>query len=151
MSFVLHSTFHLPTQPYEYPDQGYYYLHPNVPRFADPPYPASQQRFFRQPSAELEELHEYRRALAVISNRRLRQVERDTAIRQRYLTSLATELEHQRQQKELLASHRAEIIRTQQARARLAAAERRLAVNEFLGRVKGTQPVCIVFVYSQWG
>ena len=153
MSFVLHSTFHLPTQPYEYPGQGYYHLHPNVPRFSVPPYPASQQRFFRQPSAELEELREYRRALAVISNCRLRQVEKDAAIRQRqqaeadrqrYLTSLATELEHQRRQEELFASHRAEIIRTQQARARLAAAERQLAVNGFLGRVKGTQPVrCI--------
>ena len=30
----------------------------------------------------------------------------------------------------------------------MAAAERRLAVNEFLGRVKGTQPVCCICILS---
>ena len=158
MSFVLPATSsssqsnpHLAPQLCEYPDQGYYHLHPNVPRFAVPPYPASQQRFFHQPSAEELEERGYQRALAAISNHHHSEAEKEAAIRrhrqadavhQQYLTSLTVQLERQRRQQEFLVFHNAEVIRTQQARARLAAAERQLAVNEFLGRSKGTQPVC---------
>ena len=159
MYFVLpatstpHPTSHLAPPSYEYPNQGYYHLHPNVPRLAVPPYPASQQRFFRQPSAEELQESEYRHALTVITNYHRRQIEKEAAThrqeqaeaaRQRHLASLRAEFEQRRRQEELLASHSAEVIRTQRARARLAAAERQLAVNEFLGRFKGAQPVCFV-------
>ena len=150
---ALHPTLHLAPQSYEYPNQGYYRLHPNVPRFAVPLYPPFQQRSFRQPSAEELEEREYQRALVVIFNNRLRQVEKEAAIhqwqraeavRQQYLASLAAELEQQQRQEESLASHRARIIRMQQARARLAAGERQLVVNEFLCQLKGAQLVCCV-------
>jgi hypothetical protein len=153
---ALHSTSYLAPQPYEYPDQGYYHLHPNVPRFAASLYPASQRRFFSQPSAEELEEREYQQALAIISNHRRRQAEKEAAIRrqqqaeaarQRYLVSLAAELEQQQQHTELLASRRVEVIRAQQARACLAAAERQLAVKEFFRQVKGVpsvRHVCIL-------
>ena len=146
-----HHTIRSIPHSYDYSDQGYYQLHPNVPQFATPLYPASQQRFFHQPTAEELEEREYQQALSVISNYRRRQAEKEAAIcrqrqaaaaRQRYIDSLTAELEQQRQQAELLASHRAKIIRTQQARARLAAAERQFAANEYLGQLKGAQPVC---------
>ena len=137
-------------QSYECQNQGYYQLHPSVSRFAVPPYPASQQRFFHQPSAEQLEEREYQRALAVISNYHRRQTEKKAAAYrhrqaedscQRDL-ALAIELEKRRQRAELIASHRAKILRTRRARERLAAAERQIAVNEFLGRLRGGQPVC---------
>jgi hypothetical protein len=136
-----HSTSYLALQTHEYPNQGYYYPHP---RFVISPYTASQQRFFSQPSAEELEEHEYQRALAVISNHHRRQAEKEAvtrrqqqaaAARQRHLASLAAELEQRRQQAELLASHHAKIVRTQQAQARLAAAEHQFAVKEFLRQV----------------
>ena len=130
---------------YEHPNQGYFQLHPNVPRFVVPPYPASQQRFFHRPSEEEIEEREYRRAVAVISNYRHRQAEKEAAIRRQrqaevaHFDSLVVELERRRRQAEFLSSHQAEIIRTQQALDRPAAAERQIAMNEFLGRVKGAQ------------
>ena len=147
---VLHSSSYFAAQPYDYPNQGYYHLHPNVPRFAASVYPASQRRFFAQPSAEELEEREYQQALAIISNHRRRRAEKEAAIRrqrqvevarQRYLVSLAAELEQRRQHAELLASRRVEVIRAQQARARLAAAERQLAVKEFFREVEGVPSV----------
>ena len=153
MSFVppvaspLHSTSYLALQTHEYPNQGYYYPHP---RFVVSPYTASQQRFSSQPSAEELEEREYQRALAVISNHHRRQAEKEAATRreqqaaaarQRHLASLAAELEKRRQQAELLASQHAKIVRTQQAQARLAAAERQFAVNDFLRQLKGARSV----------
>jgi len=154
MFFVLPGTPTLHPTPlaprsYKSQNQGYYQLHPNVPRFAVPPYPTSQQRFFHQPSAEQLEEREYHRAIAVISNYHRRQAEREaTARRHRQAEAahqrdlvFAIELEQRRRREELVTSHRAEIIRTRQARTRLAAAERRIAVDEFLGRLRGGQPV----------
>ena len=147
---TLHLTSYLAPQTYEYLDQDYHHTHPNGPRFA---YPASQQHSSSQTSTEELGEHEYQRALAVISNYNRHRAEKEANIRrqqqaevarQRHLASVSTQLEEQRQQAELLASHRAEVIRTQQARARLAAAERQLAVKEFLCRSKDARPVCRV-------
>ena len=127
-----------------------------MPRFAVPPYPASQQRFFHQHPAEQPEEREYERALAVISNYHRHQAENEAtarrhryaeAARQRYL-AVAIELEQRRQRAELVASHRAEILRTHQARARLAAAEYQIAVNQFLGRSRGNQPVRCSYIVA---
>ena len=151
---TVHSTSRLPPQSYERPNQDYYQVHSNVPRIAVPPYPASQQRFFHQyPVEELEE-REYLRALAVISNYRRRQAEKEATIRRQRqaeaarrsdLYSLAAEFEQRRQEAEFLTSDPAEVIRTRYARARLAATERQIAVNEFMGQLKGVPPVCRVF------
>ena len=155
---ALRPTSYFAPRSYEHPNQGYFQLHPNVPRFVVPPYPASQQRFFHQPSEEEIEEREYRRAVAVISNHRRRQAENEAAIRrqrqvevahQRDLDSLVVELERRRRrQAEFLSSHQAEIIRTRQALDRLAAAERQIAMNEFLGRVKGAQSVCCTCILA---
>ena len=138
---------------YRYPSRDYYQYH-DSPRFAVPSYPAPQLDYFRQPSAaELEE-GEYQRALEVVANHRRRQAEKEAAIRrqqqaeahrQRYFAALAAELE-QRRQEELLAARRVELIRSQQARARLVAAERQRALQVYLQQLKGAEPVCHVFM-----
>ena len=160
MLFVLPATSavrpasYLAPQSYDYyPSQGYYpYRH--APRLAVPSYP-SQRDFFRHPSAEELEEHEYRRALEVVANHRRRQAEQEAVIhrqqlaeatRQRYFAALAAELEQQRQE-ELLAAHRAQLIRSQQARAHLVAAERQHALDAFLRQFEGARPVRL-FVYS---
>jgi len=149
----------LAPQSYEYlPSQGYYPYHPPS-RFAAPSYP-SQLDFFRQPSAEELEEHEYRRALEVVANHRRRQAEKEAAIRrqqlaqaarQQYFAALTAEVE-QRRQEGLLAARRAEFIRSQRARARLIAAGRQHALDGFLRQLKGPQPVChicaVLAVYS---
>ena len=165
MLFVLPATSairpasYLAPQSYEYlPSQGYYPYHA-APRFVAPSYP-SQPDFFRQPSAEELEEHEYRRALEVVANHRRRQAEKEAALRrqqsaqaarQQYFAALAAELE-QRRQEELLTARRAEFIRSQRARARLVAAGRQHALDAFLRQLKGAQPVCyvcgILVVYS---
>jgi hypothetical protein len=146
----LHSSPYLAAQPYEYPNQGYYHLHPNVPRFAASLYPASQRCFFTQRSAEELKERECQQTLAIISNHHCRRAEKEAAIRrqqqaevvhQRYLVSLAAELEQQRQHAELLASRHVEVIRAQQARACLATAEHQLAMKEFFCHVKGVPSV----------
>ena len=148
---ALHPSSYLTPQPYPYSNKNFYNICPNGPRFGVAPLPTSQQPFFRQPSAEELEEREYERALAVIYNYRLRHAEKEAvtrrqqqaeAARQRYLAQSGNELEQQRQQEELLAARRAETLRMQQARARLAAAERQIAVNEMLRRPKATQQVC---------
>jgi len=140
---------YLAPQPYEYyPSRGYYHHH-DTPQFAVPSYP-SQLDFFRQPSVEDLEEREYHRALEVVASHRRRQAEKEAAIhrqqlteatRQRYFAALAAELEQQRRE-ELIAARRAEYIRSQQAGARLVAAERQQAVDAFLRQLKGAQPVC---------
>ena len=145
------STSYLAPHQYEYyPSQAYYPYH-NAPRFAAPSY-SPQLEFFRRPSAEELEEHEYRRALEVVANHRRRQAEKEAAIhrqqlaeaaRQRYFAALAAELEQQRQ-KELLTVRRAEFIRLQQAKARLIATERQRALHAFLRQSEGGQPVCHV-------
>jgi len=149
---------YLSPQPYEYlPSQDYYPYHA-PPRFAAPPYP-SRLDFF-QPSAEELEEHEYRQALEVVANHRRRQAEKEAAIRrqqlaqaarQQYFAALAAEVE-QRRQEELLAARRAELIRSQRARARLIAAGRQHALGAFLRKLEGAQPVChvcgVLVVYS---
>jgi len=146
-------------QSYEYlPSQDYYPYHA-PPRSAAPSYP-SQLDFFRQPSAEELEEHEYRRALEVVANHRRRQAEKEAVIRrqqlvqvarQQYFAALTAELE-QRRQEQLLAARRAELIRSQRARARLIAAGRQHALDAFLRQLEGAQPVChvcgTVFVFS---
>jgi hypothetical protein len=85
-----------------------------------------------------------------VANHRRRQAEKEAAIRrqqqaeahrQRYFAALAAELE-QRRQEELLAARRAEFIHSQQARARLVAAERQHALQVYLQQLKGAEPVC---------
>jgi len=150
---------YLAPQSYEYlPDQGYY-SHLAAPRFASPSYP-SQLDFFRQPSAEELEEHEYRRALKVVANHRRRQAEKEAAVRrqqlaqdarQQYFAALAAEVEQQRQE-QLLAARRAELIHSQRARARLIAAGHQRALDGFLRQLESAQPVChvcsILVVYS---
>jgi len=150
---------YLASQSYEYlPSQDYYpYLAP--PRFAAPSYP-SRLDFFRQPSVEELEEHEYRRALEVVADHRRRQAEKEAAIRrqqlaqaarQQYFAALTAEVE-QRRQEELLAARRAELIRSQRARANLIAAGRQHALDAFLRQLEGAQPVChvcgVLVVYS---
>ena len=157
MLFVLPATSairpasYLVPQSYEYlPSQDYYPYHAPL-RFAAPSYP-SQLDFFRKPSAEELEEHEYRRALEVVANHRRRQAEKEAAIRrqqlaraarQQYFAALTAELE-QRRQEELLAARRAELIRSRRARAGLIAAGRQHALDAFLRQLKGAQPVCHV-------
>ena len=151
-----HPTSYLSPQPHGYyPRSGcrpHYDTHP----FAVPSY-QSNLDLFRQPSAEEIEEREYQRALEVIVNHRRRQVEKEAAIRRhqlaeaarrQYFTALAAELEQQHQE-ELLAARRAEFIRSQQARARLVAAERQQALNAFLLQSKGAQPVCCVHAFVE--
>ena len=140
-------------QPYEYhPTYGYYH-HRDASRFAVPSSP-SQLDFFRQPSVEELEEHEYQRALEVVASHRRRQAEKQNAIRrqqlaeatrQRYFTALAAEVEQQRQE-QLLAARRSELIRSQQARARLIAAERQYALDAFSRQLNGARPVCHIAV-----
>lgn len=61
--------------------------------------------------------------------------------RRRYFTAFAAEFGQQRQE-ELLVASRAEFVHSQQARARLAAAERQHTLNAFLQQLKGVQSVC---------
>jgi len=146
---AIRPTSHLVPQPYDYnPSQGYHHYH-NAPRFAVPSYSVPEVDFFHQPSAEELDEHEYRRALEVVVNHRRRQAEREAAFRRqqlaetarrRYFTTLAAGLK-QRQQEELLAAHRAESIRSQQARARLVVAERQHALNAVLRQLEGAQLV----------
>ena len=98
---------------------------------------------------ELEE-HDYRRALEVVANHHHRQAEKEASIhqqqlaqasRQRYFAALAAELKQQRQE-ELLVARRAEIIRSQRARARLNTAERQHTLGVFLRQHEGGQPAC---------
>jgi len=124
-------------------------LLPTIPTYLDSQFHhASQQRFFHHPSAEEE--REYQRALARISNYRRRQSQNQAVARwhrqaerahQRDL-ALVIELEQRRQQAGLVASDRAEIIRTREARGGLAATEHQIAVKEFLGLLGCGQPVC---------
>jgi hypothetical protein len=89
-----------------------------------------------------------------VANHRRRQAEKEAAIRrqqqaeahrQRYFAALAAELE-QRRQEELLAARRAEFIHSQQARARLVAAERQRALQVYLQQLKGAEHVCLVLM-----
>jgi len=147
---AIRSTSYLVPQPRDYrPSQGYHHYH-DAPRFAVPSYPAPELDFFHQPLTEELEEREYRRALDVVANHRRRQAEKEAAIcrqqlaeaaRQWYFAALAAELE-QRRQEELLAARRVESIRSQQARARLVAAERQHALNAFSQQLKGAQAVC---------
>ena len=157
MLFVLPTTSatrpvsYLTPQPYEYyPSHGYYPYRDASP-FATPPRPHLD--FFHQPSVEELEEREYQRAVEVVANHRRRQIEKEAIIRrqqlaesarQRYFTALAAELE-QRRQEELLAARRSEFIRSQQARARLVAAERQHALDAFLGQLGGARPVCHIY------
>lgn len=138
---------YLAPQPYEYHPSYDYYPHYDAPRFSAPSYP-SHLDFFHQPSAEELEEHEYRQALEVVANHRRRQAEKEAVIRRhqvaeaarrRYTAILAAELE-QRRQEELLAARRAELLHSQEARARLAAAGRHHALGAFLRDLKGPQP-----------
>ena len=141
-----------------YPDQDYY-RHPEVPRFAVSPYPAPRPHSYYQPSVEELEETEYQRALEIVANHRRRKAAEEAAIRRhqqaeaarrQYFAVLAAELEQQ-QQEELIAARRAEVIRSQQARARLAAAERQRALGELClcRQHGGAQPVrCL---YTHWG
>ena len=159
MLFVLPATSGLPPTPFlapqqrEYPVHTFYRPHPNAFRSTLPTYFAPQQHLFDQHSAEELEEREYQRAVAVISNYRHRQAEKEAAkrrqqqaeaARRRYLASMTKELEQRRQQEELLATSRAEALRTQWARDRLATAERQIAVDRFLRQLNGPQLVCAV-------
>ena len=151
---AIRPTLNLGPQSYDYyPSQGYY-PYRDAPQFAVPSYP-SQRDFFRHPSAEELEEREYRRALEVVATHRRRQAEQEAIIHQqqlaeathqRYFAALVAELEQQRQE-ELLSAHRAQLIRPQQARAHLGAAERQHALDAFLRQLEGVQPVCL-FLYS---
>ena len=163
---AVRSASYLTPQSYEYYPSHVYYSNHGAPRFAAPSCP-SQLDFLRQPSVQEFEEREYRRALEVIANHRHRQAEKEALIRrqrlaeaarQRYFAALASELE-QRRQEQLLAARRSGFIRSQQARARLVAAERQHALGPFLKqfRVKGARPVCrvcgilvicVVLIYS---
>lgn len=160
MLFVLPATSavgpasYLAPQSYDYYPSQVYYPYRDAPRFAVPSYP-SQRDFFRHPSPEELEEHEYRRALEIVANHRRRQAEQEAVIhrqqlaeatRQRYFAALAVELEQQRQE-ELLVARRAQLIRSQRARALLVAAERQHALDAFLRQFEGAQPVR-PFVYS---
>ena len=140
---------YLTPHPYEYHPGQYYHPHYDVPRSVVPSY-SSHFDLPYQPSAEELEEYEYRQALEVVANHRRRQAVKETAARrqqlacayrQRYLAALEAELERDRRE-ELFVARRAELIRSQQARARLAAAERQHAFNTYLGQLKGPQPVC---------
>lgn len=139
-------------QPREYPNHDYSHLHPA--------YPTSCQHVSCQSSAEELEERRYQQALAAISDYHHRQAEKGAAARrqqqaeashQRYLASLARDLERQRQQEELLASRLARARRTQQAQARLAAAERQIAVNEFLRQRKDARSVVVSYSHCRIG
>ena len=112
---------YLTPQPYEYPISQGYYHYPDAPRFAAPSYLTPQLHFLREPSPEELEEREYQRALDVAANHRRRQAEavihrqqQFEVVRQWYLSSLAAELEHQRQE-EILVARRAEFARSQRA------------------------------------
>ena len=158
---AIRPTSYLASQPYEpqsydyYPSQGFYPLH-DTPRFSAHSYPSypSHRDFFARPSAEELEEREYRQALEVVVNHRRRQAEKEVAIhrqqlaeaaRQRYSDALAAELE-QRREAHLLAARCAGSIRSQQARARLAAAERQHTRSGFQQQQRGPQPVCDICV-----
>ena len=163
MLFVLPATSALPPTTFlaphqrEHPVRAFYRLHPNVFQSTLPTYSAPQQHLFDQPSAEELEEREYQRAVAVIYNYRHRQAEKEVATRRqqraetarrRYLASMAKELEERRQQEELFAAGCAQVLHTQWARDRLAAAERRIAMDGFLRQLKGPQSVCSVLFSS---
>ena len=165
MLFVLPSTSavrptsYLTPQPYQYYSNQSYHPYPEAPRYAVSPYPAPRQHFYYQPSEEELEESEYRRALEVVANHRRRQAAEEAAIRrqqhaeaarQQYFAILAAELEQQRQE-ELLAARRAEFVRSQQARARLVAAERQHAVGALLQQLGGSQPVRCLYVHRKPG
>ena len=78
----------------------------------------------------------------------IRQQQHAEAARQQYFAILAAELEQQRQE-ELVVARRAEFIRSQQARARLVAAERQRAVGALSQQLGGAQPVCRLHVHSK--
>ena len=141
-------TSYLAPQPYEHPFSQGYYPYSDAPRFVVPSYSTPQPHFLREPSPEELEEREYQRALEVVANHRRRQAEvaihRQQQARQRYLSALAAELEQQRQE-EILAARRAEFARSQRARARLVAAERQDALDEFLRQLEETRPVCHVY------
>ena len=152
-------TSYLTSQPCRYHSNQGYPRYPEVPQLAVSSYPAPRQHLFYQPSAEELEEIEYRRALEVVANHRRRQAAQEAAIRRQqqaetarrqYFAILAAELEQQRQD-ELLAARRAEFIRSQQARARLVAAERRHAVGALLQQLGGAQPVCHSYVHRRPG
>lgn len=135
-----------------YPSRG---IHPHYDAYGSsvPPYPSSLD-LFRRPSVEELEEREYQQALEVIISHRRRQAEKEAVIRRqqaaevasrRYFTALAAELE-QRQQEELLAVRRAELIRSQQARADLLQAKHQHDLNAFLLQVRGPQPVCRAYI-----
>ena len=86
--------------------------------------------------------HRRRQVAEEAAIRRQRQAE---AARQQYFAILAAELEQQRQEE--FATRRAEFIRSQQARARLVAAERQHAVVALLQQLGGAQPVCRSYFY----
>ena len=150
-SVLLPASYPAP-QRHEYPNRAFYNPHLNVSQPGPSTYPAPRQRFFGQATAEELEEREYQQALAVISNYRHQQAEREVAMRRRqaeaarrrYLASMTKDLEQRRQQEELLATSRAEALRTQWARDRLATAERQIAVDRFLRQLKGPQLVCSV-------
>ena len=159
MLFVLPATsILLPTsypapQRHEYPNHAFYNLYPNASQPGPSTYPTSRQHFFGQPSVEEPEGREYQQALTVIYNYRRQQAEKEVttrrqqraeAARRRYLASMAKDLAQRRQQEELLATGRAQALRTQWARDRLATAERQIAVDGFLRQLKGPQLVCSV-------
>jgi len=155
---TIRPTSYLTPPPYQYhPNQGYY-RYPEAPQFAVPHYSAPRPPFFPQPSVEELEENEYRRALEVVANRRRRQAAEEAAIRrrqqqaeaarQRYFAILASEDEQQRQE-ELLVARRAELIRSQQAQARLAASERQHAVGALLRQLGGAQPVCRLYTHCR--
>ena len=158
MLFVLPATSvllpasYLAPQRHKYPNRAFYN---NAPQPGPSAYPAPRKHF--QPSAEELEEREYQQALTVIYNYRHRQAEKEAATRRqqqaeaarrRYLASMANELEQRRQQEELFAAGRAEALRTQWARDRLATAERRIAVDGFLRQLTGPQSVCSVLFSS---
>ena len=160
MLFILPATpairpgSYLVPQPYEYSFSQSYQHNRDPGRFSTPPHPASKPHFFRRHSHEELEESEYRRALEIVANRRRRQAEQEAAIhrrhrvevaRQRYFAALTAELE-QRRQEEVFAVRRAESIRSQQARARLVAAQRQHALGAFL-QLKETQPVRHIVYY----
>ena len=148
---VVRPTSYFTPQSYEYYPSHSHYSYHGAPRLAAPSY-LSQLDFFRRPSVEEFEEREYRRALEVITIHRHRQAEKEAVIRRqqlaeaarrRHSAALAAELEQHRQE-QLLAARRSEFIRSQQARARLIAAERQHALSAFLKQLKGAQQVCYV-------
>ena len=153
---TIHPTSYLAPQPYEHYPSYDYHPHYDAPRFTAPSRP-SHFDSFHQPSAEELEEDEYRQALEVVANHRRRQAEKEAAIRRqqvaeaarrRYTTILAAELE-QRRQEELLAARRIELLRSQQARARLATAGRHHALSALLRDFKRPQPVCNLCLFAR--